>query len=47
MSTATLDQHLVEALQRAAQEILETMVSMAPTSVTEEPEDTSDRKSVV
>lgn len=41
MSTATLDQHLVEALQRAAREILETMVSMAPTSVTAEPEDTS------
>lgn len=41
MSTATLDQHLVEALQRAAREILETMVSMAPTSVTEEPEDAS------
>lgn len=41
MSTATLDQHLVEALQRAAREILETMVAMTPTSVTEEPEDTS------
>jgi CheY-specific phosphatase CheX len=41
MSTATLEQHLVEALQRAAREILETMVSMSPTSVTEESEDTS------
>ena len=41
MSTATLDQHHVEALQRAAREILESMVSMAPTSVTEEPEESS------
>jgi chemotaxis protein CheX len=41
MSIATLDQHLVEALQRAAREIFETMVAMAPTSVSEEAEDTS------
>jgi chemotaxis protein CheX len=40
-ATATLDQRLVEALQRAAQEVLVTMASLTPRALDEQPESTS------
>lgn len=38
MAIQTLEPHLIESLQQSAREILETMVSMSPQTVTAEPE---------
>lgn len=38
MAIHTLEPHLIESLQHAAREILETMVSMTPQAITAEPE---------
>ena len=41
MTTATLDQHLVEALQHSAREVLVAMASITPRALDEQPEPTS------
>ncbi|MBM4060998.1 MAG: chemotaxis protein CheX [Planctomycetes bacterium] len=41
MATATMEPHLVESLQQAAQEILETMVCVSPDRIEQVPETTS------
>lgn len=38
MAIHTLEPHLIESLQHSAKEILETMVSMSPKTITAEPE---------